>query len=1568
MPQEKRPLIASYKRSYAKYLIIAIILLCSFLPDFKVKAQCPGEDIIENHTGNCLPALVRFVVSPALPKGTIYYWDAGDGKGQILGGDTFYHQYTAGGSYGITVYITQAGGVKCTISKPAGFLVFYAASSLGFYADQTLFCAIPAKVNLHDSSGNTIGRDWYINGALYSDHSKDISLTYNSSQDLSVTLVVYNQGGCPQLVEKDNYIHINNIQPAFCSILTENAAHNQISATFKPGFDTTGYDIDEIDWNFPGGSPSSYTGYNPPVISYGNISTPQTVTLTVKTRTGCTGTFTKTDLVRKYYSIVNANVCQKDYARFQYLNTNAPGQNPGFSFIGSDLKISSRQSDGSFNYSLKFGATGKADMKFGINYNFSNCTDSLLVPDMFTILPGKADFTSPDPNQCKAPAKVHLQALNSNSPTGSNSFSWMIFDSLGNPVAGSAIGPTSDSDTSFVILKPGLYSVRLITSNTNGCTDTSLKSGFLRIGVPDNNFSLSTNSLCEGDTLYMKNLGKTPDNVSNPLGYNWVFQLQSNPSITVSATQRDPKIVFFYPGVYDLSYTVSSYSNLCPNTKTIKSAVNVQGVAANVTVSGPGGCVPMTKTLTANILANIPAGPLTYSWVVLPVAGVTIQNPTASTTNVKITEPGCYDVILTIKTNFGCTAVITNYKLICTGTKAAFNVPSQSCRNTPLNIINTSTLNPDAFKWTISPSAGVTIVYDTSQNPKIRISQPGCYKITLQTSKASEPNCFDTVSHLVCIPAPPLLLNVYSPDTSSHCAPRFDQFFASAMYAKNFYWDFGDGTMTTEPDSQPKHAYFKNNNAGYTVRVVALDSNGCPSDTTILKNYIKIAGPEPAFSITTKPPCNGGVIGFLDKSQYVYKYYFLYGDNSGVDSNQIKAHFYKFIDFSKDSNTYIPTLFAYDESGCVETASDTVILYRPSVAGFVTADTFGCVPYAVHFTDTTKYASSYLWNFGDSSTDTTAQPVHIYTNPSPSGNPYKVTLQVLTDKGCSSSAMPLYISVNPLPVIKMTTIAPGYICYQDSVHFKATSDIPLNQYHWKFGDGNLTSDTSSLASPYYHYKNPGRHTVSLIGFSIAGCRDSIADTSIVTLDSLPLAIPQIYYVTVTSTNTIAVVFKEERAPIFYSYTLYRYPGPTAFYNTTYNADTFVQDIPPQINVNTQSYGYTVTSHDQCGKTSGFAKPHFTVFLTVNATANQSLTLNWTKYIGWDSVSGYEVYRKSGTGAFSKQISLNGQDTQYVDTALCPGIYSYYINALYQGGKYISSSNMVSDSPDYIYQQTPVLLRKATVINNDHVYINWDPLEQANFSYYTIDRYDGSAGGWQYNYAKTTNIYYDDYNTDVNRYSYKYRVKVADRCGNLGPASNIGTSILLTGLVANDTRYLYWNPYLLWTPGVNAYHLELQQMDGSFKDLSVNILFDTTYIDSLIHNETGIPTCYKVYAVENSGGPDQADTSISNKICLNLPARIFIPNAFTPNADNKNDVFKPVGLSIIENTNVSELQYDFRIYNRWGQRIFETHDINQGWDGTYRGEKLPLDVYVYTIDAHGYTAERFYIRGQVTLLR
>jgi gliding motility-associated-like protein len=122
-------------------------------------------------------------------------------------------------------------------------------------------------------------------------------------------------------------------------------------------------------------------------------------------------------------------------------------------------------------------------------------------------------------------------------------------------------------------------------------------------------------------------------------------------------------------------------------------------------------------------------------------------------------------------------------------------------------------------------------------------------------------------------------------------------------------------------------------------------------------------------------------------------------------------------------------------------------------------------------------------------------------------------------------------------------------------------------------------------------------------------------------------------------------------------------------------------------------------------------------------------------------------------------------------------------------------------------------------------------------------------------------------------------------------------------------------------------------------------------------------CYRVVAVENNGNEfGFQDSSQSNDFCLNYVPLVFIPNAFTP--EGMNPIFIPVI------TNVSEKNYSFEIYNRWGTIFFKTDDILEGWDGKIdsTGQYAGNDSYIYLIEFEDQDGKSYSKRGFVSLIR
>jgi gliding motility-associated-like protein len=96
------------------------------------------------------------------------------------------------------------------------------------------------------------------------------------------------------------------------------------------------------------------------------------------------------------------------------------------------------------------------------------------------------------------------------------------------------------------------------------------------------------------------------------------------------------------------------------------------------------------------------------------------------------------------------------------------------------------------------------------------------------------------------------------------------------------------------------------------------------------------------------------------------------------------------------------------------------------------------------------------------------------------------------------------------------------------------------------------------------------------------------------------------------------------------------------------------------------------------------------------------------------------------------------------------------------------------------------------------------------------------------------------------------------------------------------------------------------------------------------------------------------------ITVNPTYALYFPNAFTPNGNGNDDVYLPKGYGI--------KVFEMTIYDRWGQLVFKSNDINTGWDGTYNGVPAIRDVYVYKCMIRDINTDPHYFMGPITLIR
>lgn len=133
--------------------------------------------------------------------------------------------------------------------------------------------------------------------------------------------------------------------------------------------------------------------------------------------------------------------------------------------------------------------------------------------------------------------------------------------------------------------------------------------------------------------------------------------------------------------------------------------------------------------------------------------------------------------------------------------------------------------------------------------------------------------------------------------------------------------------------------------------------------------------------------------------------------------------------------------------------------------------------------------------------------------------------------------------------------------------------------------------------------------------------------------------------------------------------------------------------------------------------------------------------------------------------------------------------------------------------------------------------------------------------------------------------------------------------------------------------------------------------ETTTLQSVQHQYNATGTFQAMLIAYNQLGC--SDTTILEVSSL-IEALVDVPNAFTPLSGDENSVI------LVRGFGISKMR--FIIWNRWGQKVFETNNTKQGWDGRVRGAVQPMDVYAYTLDVEFFDGTKTTKKGDITLIR
>lgn len=413
--------------------------------------------------------------------------------------------------------------------------------------------------------------------------------------------------------------------------------------------------------------------------------------------------------------------------------------------------------------------------------------------------------------------------------------------------------------------------------------------------------------------------------------------------------------------------------------------------------------------------------------------------------------------------------------------------------------------------------------------------------------------------------------------------------------------------------------------------------------------------------------------------------------------------------------------------------------------------------------------------------------------------------------------------------------------------------------------------------------------------------------------------------------------------------------------------------------------YTVTAVNDNGESLLSGNFHKPVELELRYdSCGSAMELDWEKYVGWgENLNGYVVYAKSYAEDCDCEDKKTMQDGQYdfvpIDT-LMAGEHSYthqnvdenmhyeYVVEAFDNQNVKSTSNRLAY---FTYMPAPpefISLDYVSVLDERTVEISISADLSGAINDFLVSRSTSPEGIFTpvqtlLDVTEPTVQITDDVVTQGQR--FYYRVEALNSCYQPVKTSNLGNNILARGNAEESLVHLEWNSYEEFARGVASYTVFRSNGYGEMERIATTPPGTLSFTENIRNSgERNIEGAvkYLVEARENGTNPlGIKGVSRSNEVVVNIETRMYLPNAFTPNKDGRNDYFAPVLDFIPE-------EYRMFIYDRTGKILFRSLDPLVGWDGSVNGSgKAREGVYVYHIEYLSYNGTRQIATGNVTLV-
>ncbi len=645
--------------------------------------------------------------------------------------------------------------------------------------------------------------------------------------------------------------------------------------------------------------------------------------------------------------------------------------------------------------------------------------------------------------------------------------------------------------------------------------------------------------------------------------------------------------------------------------------------------------------------------------------------------------------------------------------------------------------------------------------------------------------------------------------------------------------------------------------------------------------------------------CNSFEVSFSNNTIGADTHQWDFGDPSTTTDN---SNLYEPTYLYPDTGLYVVNYIANPNVSCTDQATIWLYLYPLLEADFETIQPNICAEEIINFGDLSNSDYSDIvdweWDFGDNGLSTEQNPSHIYYE----GGTYDVSLVTTNEIGCVDSIqLPLYIADIPTALFDLSLL-----CLDVPVNFSDLSEGNIVGFEWDFGDSfaDPADNSSVFPNPSHTYSQVGDYTITYSVVTDEGCENET------TLDFT--IYPEIFAEAGPDTETCfgdgVQVFSSSTGGAGSDNTYLwepsdLFPDPTLAIPTVFP---------------TQDTTLTVTVFDPNGCSS-----EDQLFLVVHPlpllTADNDVTICYG-----DSTQLGAMIPNDGIIDFGWEPASTLSDASLIDPIAFPLETTDYIIAITDTNSCINRDTLtVTVVPLVDADAGPDL----TICDGDEVELQ-------------------ASGGAQFAWTPSYGLSDPTIANPIANPSEdtEYIVRVYNECFedfdtlfitvNPTPFVDAGTSVTIN-IGEEHTIDGFADGNVFWTPETglsnpNIPNPVVQLIEPQTFYLNAENEFGCTAIDSVT-----IDLTYFIEAV--------------------------LPNAFSPNGDGLNDIFR------FNMRGIKEVRA-FRIYNRWGQKIFEGFSPEDGWDGTYKGELQDMGVYVYYVDMVSFLDEHLVEKGNVTLVR